>query len=412
MLRILLLASVCALMAVPVWAQEPEANDEIQRPKLIKYNIAPALEAAREAAKNGDFEKAERLYLMILKVLPDFSPVRMEYAKVARQAGKTRLARDILKPLDVDALPPGERSAYRNIYWGDRAFGLSLSPRLMFDSNKNNGPKRQTINIRGLQFRLADEDMPKTSYGAGASLAGQALWMLHPYFGIGGDAVVDADFYKKSDENDLNYTVSFGPRGRVGDIYLRANALGGQRYLGGEKLEQHLGGQVAASFAVQGTPMNISVSKRYYRGGAASTIPRERETLSVAGSMVMANALPWEGNVSVFGGYEREDWTRRNAEDNKAYRFGGLMELPRNGYVDPVLMMTVTRRLYDNPVPLLNEVRREWRLEPSVRFDFSIVKTPFGVPYLQYGYIRNKSTVSLVDYDQHKLTAGLVIKAF
>lgn len=409
----LFLLAAPAVAAPPaVTAPQLEGVKPVSAKRGVLIDTRPALVAARTAMQEGNFEKAERLYKVLIKAMPHLTDVRLEYAAAARHAGEERRAREILVPVDVDALQPGQRSAYRNIVWGERAFDVSFSPRVMFDSNLNSGSRNNTIVIGGTVFNLAEESLASDSGGAGGTLAMQALWMPTREIGLGITNIIDGDFYEDSDFNDVRMSLAAGPRFLMGPALLRLNALAGTRYFGGDRLESHYGGQAALTVNIApATPLTFSASRREFDGQTRTGIERDRSHDTFAATLVTEDLLPWKGatwlNVSV----ETENWAR-NVEDNNAYRGGFGFSLPKTEYVTPHVMMNATRRLYDNAIPLLGVRRAEWRLEPSLRLDLDAVKFAGGVPYVQYTYIDNISNVSLTDYDQHRITAGLTIKAW
>ena len=376
----------------------------------VTVNIQPALQAAREAAQAGDYAKAEKLYALILDNLPHLKDLRLEYAAVAAKAGQSARSRELLIPLDVDALPPGQRSAYRAIAWGEKPMSFSISPRFGYDSNVNGGSGRDTVNIRGTTFNLSEDSKAQGAMGAGVTMAGQALWLQNSRLAWGGSAVLDSDVYSDSEYNEVRTNLAAGPRLLTGPALLRANALAGRSYLDGDWMENYIGGQLAGTVDIGNCwPVTLSAARRDYSGEDPryDTI-RDRVVSSYAGTIFSRELLPWKGGSYVSFGYDRQDW-KQHTEDNSSYRLTVGMELPGNGWADPMLTMSASRRLYDNPIPVLSITRQEWRIDPSVKVALPRLKTRWGVPYVQYSYARNISNVSFTDYDQHLVTGGFLV---
>jgi hypothetical protein len=378
----------------------------------VVVDLRPAIIAARKATLEGDYEKADKLYGLVTKAFPKLSDIRLEYAAATARAGETEKSRDIMAPIDIASLPAGHRNAYNNLMWGERGFSISAAPKILYDTNVNSGATNGTVMIGGIPFTLSEDAQASGGMGYGGMLSVQGLHVLNNKTALGFTALADADIYENSDFSGTRFTLSAGPRFVVGKSIVRLNALAGTRFLGGDHLEDHHGGQGSITFnTVDKIPLTLSASRRIFEGAEDNTPNRDRTEDSYVASLFFRDHLPWKGGASLFVGYDSKNWIR-SIEDNIAYKAGFSTSFPRNGYVDPVFFFSVSKTEYENKIPLLGVARDEWRYEPSIRFDITYIKTPFGSPYVQYSYIRNDSNVVLTDYDQHRVTTGFVIRSW
>ncbi len=407
-----LAAAFLLLQIPPAYATVEQADklDASAAQKKSVFDIRPILTQARKAVIAGDKEKADRIYTFLTTAFPKMTFLKFEHANAMAKLGDRSKVREIMTPLDTSILPANQRSNYQNLMWNEQGFSMTFAPKFLYDSNLNGGAQNNVVMIGGIPFSLSDDAMATGGFGTGGTLALNFLEPVSDSTALGATIVADANLYEDNEFDDLSLSASAGPRFLLGPAMIRTNILGGTRFVGGSHLEDHIGGQVSSTLeSFSDFPVLLSYSKRYYEGADTRLPTRDRETDSYNVTTLIKNQLPWRGNAMFGIGYEDEDW-KRNAEDNHAYRANLSIEMPMNGYVDPVLISSISNKRYDNIIGLLGVARDEWRYEIGTRLDITMIKTPFGAPYVQYSYIRNDSNVSFTDYDQHRFTTGFVIR--
>jgi hypothetical protein len=320
------------------------------------------------AAETGDLDGAITEYRKILEDDPKQTRVRLELARAYLMQGKTARADHHFKLAQADqTLPPDIarviRSA-RNIIRSKRAWTFNVDVGIAPDTNINNATDANGVTLyfgdTPLDFTLDEAAKARSGTGlTGLIQAGLRLPVAKQTA-----MLIDLDLngtdYGGSDFDDYTAQLAVGPELRLSDkISVSAQALGAQRWYGGDVASRQIGSRIA----LQATLSDVSRVGVQIDGRRTNALFDDNYDGWQIGAYASYERVVSRNAIASASLFVRRDWLTADPYSNT--EVGGALgigaELPWG--FNAGASFGASRAVYDAAVPLFSaEARADWRL--------------------------------------------------
>jgi hypothetical protein len=320
------------------------------------------------AAETGDLDGAISEYRKILDDDPKQTRVRLELARAYLMQGKTARADHHFKLAQADqTLPPDiarvVRSA-RNIIRSKRAWTFNVDIGIAPDTNINNATDANGVTLyfgdTPLDFTL--DEAAKARSGTGVTGLVQAGLRLPVAKQTA--MLIDLDLngtnYGGSDFDDYTAQLAVGPELRLSDkVSVSAQALGAQRWYGGDLASRQIGSRVA----LQATLSDVSRVGVQIDARRTNALFDDNYDGWQVGAYASYERVIAQNAIASASLFVRRDWLTADPYSNT--EAGGLLgigaELPWG--FNAGASFGASRAVYDAAIPLFSaEARADWRL--------------------------------------------------
>ncbi|RHW17924.1 DUF560 domain-containing protein [Sphingomonas gilva] len=406
-----LLVEVQALIAAKRYAEA--------KPMLAALGRDPALKLETRyltgfiAAEEGDLDTAIGEYRAILSDDPGQTRVRLELARAYLLQGKTASADHHFKLAQADeSLPPDiarvVRSA-RNIIRSKRAWTFNVDLGFAPDSNINNATDANGVTLffgdTPLEFTL--DEAAKARSGTG--LTGLIQAGLRLPVADRASMLLDLDLngtdYGGSDFDDYTAQFAAGPEFRLSDsLSVSAQAVGAQRWFGGDLASRQAGARVAVQVALSDiSRVGVQIDAR--RTDTMFDAGYDGWQAGVYASYEHAVARNAIASASIFA---RREWLNAPAYSNKegGAAIGIGAELPWG--FNAGANIGASRAVYDAAIPLFSaEPRRDWRVNGRLTVGNRKLQLMGFSPSLTVSTYRTISGIEYFSNDRTRIRFGL-----
>ena len=387
---------------------------DLAKPWLDMLALAPdyALEyhflSGLSALGQNDFATAESHYRAILDNDPTQTRVRLDLSYVLMRQGKTEAADYHLRLAEQsDDLPDELRTSVRTTRSAIRdkkqhRFGINIG--LAPDTNINNATHSETvdINLGPFAIPLTLNDNARSRSGLGMTANVTAAYRMPVAGGV--HMIVEADGYGVNYQgevaDDFHAQMAVGPEFQLNETTrLTVQAVGTQRWYGGEKQSRSFGARADMQFDLgRGSALavradaqrsNFFASDGYDGWSFGSTVSYER-------GIVKGLTL----STSVFA--RRNDF---NGAANSSWSGGAVVgiggELPYGFNIGASAVVSYAK--FDEPDYLFSfDKRADMRYSARLSVGNRKLKVFGFSPSLEYSYSRNDSNYIIYDTDRHR----------
>ena len=414
--------------SVPGTIRPPAELTDMQAARMLIR--AGRLEHARaflkQARPSDEEESIERLFLLgriemqlgmpsraierfetILARRPELTRVRLELAQAYYLTGHDDKAKHHFSSSLADELPSSVEAAVEGFLRGIDArkkWSVSLSASMLPETRRSD---REEVLIGGVPFRL-DEDA-RASSGVGVLLSTGASYSPTITDDIRGvlAASVAAKVYERSDWNDVSTSGDIGLT-RLSDNGSVSGGLRlGRRWTGGDRYQHSLGPWAQARFRRSGsTHLGLALSAGY----RAHDERPDRDGWRVAAYPSLRHALDSRTSIRAEPMFEVVEAQAKH-HGSRLIGLGTTLSRSFDGGLSVSLTPSVHVRRYaaDDPLFRTRQVDRNYRL--GVRMLHRSLRYGGFAPYIGYSLEWNRSSISIRDYRNHGVIAG-VSRAF
>ena len=379
-----------------------------------------------QALPSDEEESIERLFLLgriemqlgmpggaierfetILARRPELTRVRLELAQAYYLTGHDDKARRHFSSSLADELPSSVEAVVESFLRGIDArkeWSVSLSASMLPETRRSD---REEVLIGGVPFRL-DEDA-RASSGVGMLLSTGASYSPTITDDIRGvlAASAAAKLYERSDWNDLSTSADIG-LSRLSDNGSVSGGLRlGRRWTGGDRYQYSLGPWAQARLRLSGsTLLGLALSA----GHRAHDGRPDRDGWRVAAHPSLRHALDSRTSIRAEPTFELVE-ARAEHHGSRLVGLGATFSRTFDGGLSVSLTPSVHVRRYaaDDPLFGARQTDRNFRL--GVRVAHRSLRYGGFAPWLGYSLEWNRSSISIHDYRNHGVLAG-VSRAF
>jgi outer membrane protein len=384
-------------------------------PMLAALEHAPEFAMQRQflsgysAVETGDLDTAVKQFRAALVNHPEQTRIRLELARALMLQGKNASADHHFRlagtandlPEDVLATISSARGVLRSQkQWGFN-FNLGLAP----DSNITNGSSATTVdaNFGGQSIPLALDANARAKSGLGQtlSLGGTAR------FGLFGETklVVESDVqgvnYKGKASDDFTGQLAVGPSFQLSEkTNLTVQALGSQRYYGGQRGGTGLGGRAGFQFNLNNANrLGITIDARHNNSGFASSYSGWQFGGYASYERVVAKSFI--ASASLFARRESlRSKIHANTEMGFNLGFGG--ELPMG--LTAGISAGASKAVFDKPFEIFSlSPRKDIRLNARATVGLRKFRWLGFSPSVSFSYSKSASSLSLYDSSRKRV---------
>ncbi len=388
-------------------------------PLLAALENAPQLAMERDfllgytAVETGKLDQGIKLFRHILDAHPDQTRVRLELGRALMMQGKSlnadyqfRLAgeaRDL--PADIADTVRATRGVLRQKKnW---SFGLDFG--IAPDSNITNGTSADTVNINLgpfiLPLTLDEQARKKSGIGQTLNVTGSARMGFLGESRLLVEGGTQATNYSGKAQDDIATDLAIGPELDLGaDTVLTVQALGSQRWYGGERASTGFGLRTGIQHDLNGRArVGFSLDARHNKSGFSTAYSGWQIGGQASYERVVASRFI--ASATVFG---RRD--QLNSLAFSDYEVGGNLgiggELPLG--INAGISAGASRAWYDAPLGLFsNDPRKDWRLNGRVQLGMRSIRVMGFSPSVAYSYSASLSSLTLYDSKRSRLRFAL-----
>lgn len=413
---------------LPGTARLPAGFTDMQAARMLIR--AGRLEHARvflEQAEPSNVEESiERLFLLgriemqlgmpgraierfeaILARRPDLTRVRLELAQAYYLTGHHDKARRHFSSSLADELPSSVEAAVESFLRGIDArkkWSVSLSTSMLPETRRSD---REEVLIGGVPFRL-DEDA-RASSGVGVLFSTGASYSPTITDDVRGvlAASAAAKLYERSDWNDLSTSADIGLTRLSDNGSVSGGLRVGRRWTGGDRYQYNLGPWANVRYRLSGTThLGLALSAGYRAHDERS----DRDGWRVAAHPSLRHALDSRTSIRAAPMFEVVEAQAKH-HGSRLIGLGTTFSRSFDGGLSVSLTPSVHVRRYaaDDPLFGTRQIDRNFRL--GVRMLHRSVRYGGFAPYIGYSLEWNRSNISIREYRNHGMIAG-VSRAF
>ena len=409
-------------------AERPAQLTDMQAARmLIRAGRLDHARAFLEQAKpSGEEESIERLFLLgriemqlgmpgraaerfeaSLARRPELTRVRLELAQAYYLTGHHDRAKRLFNTSLADDLPSSVEAAVESFLRGIDArkkWSVSLSASMLPETRRSD---REEVLISGVPFRL-DEDA-RASSGVGVLLSTGASYSPTITDDIRAvlAASAAAKLYEHSDWNDLSASADTGLAHLSDNRSVSGGLRVGRRWTGGERYQRSLGPWVQVRHRLSGsTHLGLALSAGY----RAHDERPDRDGWRVAAYPSLRHALDRRTSIRAEPMFEIVE----AKSQHHGSRLIGLGTTYSRSF-DSGLSVSLTPSIHvhryaaDDPLFGTRQIDRNFRL--GVRVLHRSLRYGGFAPYVGYSLEWNRSNISIREYRNHGMIAG-VSRAF
>ena len=350
--------------------------------------------------------KAAEQFEAILVIRPDLTRVRLELASAHYAAGFDEKAKRHFELSLADGLPSSVENAvegFINTIDARKRWSLHLSAAMLPETNAVRRTGRRTVQIGGATFRLNED--AREAPGVGAQLAGGAAFSPRITDDVRGHFALSsaAKLYEKSQWNDISLIGEAGLTRLFDGGAISGGLRLGRRWAGSEGFQSSVGPWTSFD---RRTSRRIRIRLRTHLEYRKHD---ERDDLNgwrVALNPSLRYALD-SRTVLEAGPYFDATEARKDYRSSFLVGLsGGVSRAFKNG-IFISLSASVQSQRYRETDPLFGEKREDVATKLNIKVVNSSLRFAGFAPYVGYSYERNRSNISLYEYENHGVLMGL-----
>ena len=380
---------------------------EQARPSNEEGSIERLFLLGRIEMRLGRPGRAAERFEAILALRPELTRVRLELAQAYFLTGDDDKARHHFNASLADELPSSVEAAVESFLRGIDArkrWSVSLSVSMLPETRRSD---REEVLIGGVPFRLSED--ARASSGVGVLLSTGASYSPTITDDIRGvlAASVAAKLYERSDWNDVSTSGDIGLT-RLSDNGSVSGGLRlGRRWTGGDRYQRNLGPWAQARLRLSNsTHLSLALSAGYRTHDERP----DRDGWRVAVHPSLRHALDSRTSIRAEPIFEIIE-AQAKYHGSRLIGLGTTFSRSFDGGLSVSLTPGVHVRRYaaDDPLFGTRQVDRNFRL--GVRMLHRSLRYGGFAPYIGYSLEWNRSNISIRDYRNHGVIAG-VSRAF
>ncbi|MCY3822331.1 MAG: surface lipoprotein assembly modifier [Nitrospinae bacterium] len=379
---------------------------EQARPATEEKKIERRFLLGKVYMRLGMPRKAAEQFEAIFIIRPDLTRVRLELASAQFAAGFDEKAKRHFELSLADGLPSSvENTVEGFIHAIDvrKRWSLHLSAALLPETNAVRRTGNRTVQIGGATFRLNED--AREAPGVGTQLAGGAAFSPRIADDVRGHFALStaAKLYEKSQWNDISLIGEVGLTRLFDGGALSGGLRAGRRWTGSEGFQSSAGPW--ASFDRR-TSRRIRIRLRthldYRKHDERDDLDGWRVSLNPSIRYVLDSRTVLEAGP-IFEAIE----ARKEHRSSRLFGLsGGVSRAFRNG-IFVSLSASLQMQRYRATDPLFGMKREDTAARLSIKVVNRSLRFAGFAPYAGYSYEKNRSNISLYEYENHGLLMGL-----
>ena len=386
--------------------QDARAFLEQARPEREEEKIERRFLLGKVYMRLGMPRKAAEQFEAILVIRPDLTRVRLELASAHYAAGLDEKAKRHFELSLADGLPSSVENAvegFINTIDARKRWSLHVSGAILPETNAVRRTDSRTVQIGGATFRLNED--AREEPGVGAQLAGGAAFSPTIADDVRGHFALSsaAKLYEKSQWNDISLIAEIGLTRLFDGGALSGGLRAGRRWAGSEGFQSSVGPWVSFD---RRTSRRIRIRLRTnldYRKHD------EREDLDGWRFAVNSSVRYALDSRTVLEAGPYFDVVEARA-DHRSSRLAGLSGGVSRAFKKGIFVSvsaSVQSQRYLAKDPLFGVKREDEAFRLSGKVVNSSLKFGGFAPYVGYSYEKNRSNISLYEYQNHGVLMGL-----
>ena len=375
----------------------PASEDEKIERRFLLGKVYMRLGMPRKAAEH--FEA-------ILTLRPDLTRVRLELASAHYAAGLNEKAKRHFELSLADGLPSSVENAvegFINTIDARKRWSLHVSAAMLPETNAVRRTDSRTVQIGGATFRLNED--AREAPGVGAQLAAGAAFSPTIADDVRGHFALSsaAKLYEKSRWNDISLIGELGLTRLFDGGSLSGGLRAGRRWAGSEGFQSSVGPWVSFD---RRTSNRIRIRLRtnldYRKHDERDDLDGWRFAVNSSVRYALDSRTVLEA-----GPYFDVIEARKDYRSSRLVGLsGGVSRAFKKGIFVSVSASVQSQR-YRAEDPLFGTRREDSAFRLSGKIVNSSLKFGGFAPYVGYSYERNRSNISLYEYQNHGLLMGL-----
>ena len=379
---------------------------EQARPATEEKKIERRFLLGKVYMRLGMPKKAAGQFEAILVIRPDLTRVRLELASAHYAAGFDEKAKRHFELSLADGLPSSVENAVEGFIHAIDArkrWSLHLSAAMLPETNAVRRTGNRTVQIGGATFRLNED--AREAPGVGAQLTGGAAFSPRIADDVRGHFALSsaAKLYEKSQWNDISLIGEVGLTRLFDGGALSGGLRAGRRWAGSEGFQSSVGPW--ASFE-RHTSRRVRIRLRTHLDYRHHDERSDLDGWRVAVNPSLRYAL--DSRTVLEGGPFFDVVEAR--KDHRSSRLFGLSGGFSRAYKNGIFVSasaSVQSQRYRAKDPLFGKKREDVAARLSIKLVNTSLKFAGFAPYVGYSYEKNRSNVSLYEYENHGVLMGL-----
>jgi outer membrane protein len=336
---------------------------------------------------------------------PELGRVRLELAdtlyRIEEDASARHHFEQILGGADGNSDLANTARSYIAAIDGRRRWDLSSYFTLAPTTNINQGPESRVVNVNGLPFTLADQNVRKSGVGIAFGAQGSYRQPVSDDLDLVFAAGAGGRSYRDSEYNDTLLNVSVGPRMRFDWGTLGLYAIADARRFGGDDYSSAFGGQLSLTLRL--SPQDITFTDATCRDRAFSSnwhgndLSGQNGNYCIAGGRIEHHfdAITYVAALWAVG----HDDTQLHFLDNWNWSAGGGLyrELPLG--ITAYVQALYAQSNYSGIYPTITRARHDDRIETGLTLTKRDLVIYGFAPSLGLTYTRNASDVAFQRFE-------------
>ncbi|MBA3896625.1 MAG: DUF560 domain-containing protein [Sphingomonadaceae bacterium] len=365
------------------------------------------------AVETGDLDGAITQFRAALDGHPEQTRIRLELARAMMLKGKDGGADYNFRLAEQDGnLPPeilATIRASRGLLRDRRTWHASTSFGFAPDTNITNGTSAETIDLtfgdQVIPLTLSGNARARSGIGQTAGLS--AGWRKPLSSGV--SLLLDVDGqgvnYSGTSADDYTAQLAAGPEFKLSEsTTLSAQAIGSQRWYGGQRAATQFGGRFTAQRALDGGQrVGLTFDARHTNSGFSSDYDGWSLGAYATYERVVAHSFVASANL-----FARTDRLRAAYDASSEYglNLGVGGELPHG--INAGLSGGVSRASFDAPLLAFSaDPRGDWRFNARAYLGLRSLRVFGFSPSVTYNFSRDASSLQLYDSKRSRLAFNL-----
>ena len=350
--------------------------------------------------------KAAGQFEAILVIRPDLTRVRLELASAHYAAGLDEKAKRHFELSLADGLPSSVENAVEGfIHTIDarKRWSLHLSAALLPETNAVRRTGSRTVQIGGATFRLNED--AREAPGVGAQLAAGAAFSPRIADDVRGHFALSsaAKLYEKSQWNDISLIGEVGLTRLFDGGALSGGLRLGRRWTGSEGFQSSVGPWASFERRIsRRVRIRLRTHLDYRKHDERDDLDGWRLAVNSSLRYALDSRTVLEAGP-LFDAVE----ARKDHRSSRLFGLsGGVSRTFKNGILVSATASVQSQR-YRGKDPLFQTKREDVAARLSIKWVNTSLKFSGFAPYLGYSYEKNRSNISLYEYENHGVLMGL-----
>lgn len=379
---------------------------EQARPKGKEEKIERRFLLGKVYMRLGMPRKAAEQFEAILVIRPDLTRVRLELASAHYAAGFDEKAKRHFELSLADGLPSSVENAvegFINTIDARKRWSLHLSAAMLPETNAVRRTGNRTVQIGGATFRLNED--AREAPGVGAQLAGGAAFSPIIADDVRGHFAISsaAKLYEKSQWNDISLIGEVGLTRLFDAGSLSGGLRASRRWAGSEGFQSSAGPWVSFDRRTsRRTRIRLRTNADYRKHDERDDLDGWRVTVNPS----LRYALDSRTVLEAGPFFEAIEARKDHRSSRLVGLNGGVSRAFKNG-IFVSLSASIQSQHYRDTDPLFGKKREDVAARLSAKVVNSTLRFGGFAPYVGYSYEKNRSNISLYEYENHGVLMGL-----